>query len=75
MKAFYRHAVDVKGWCSTSDYLAKADDAKHWGADREMAKASTKQGRAKGMHPSASWPRQAQVMLYQLRSTLSSSKR
>ena len=51
MKAFARHAVDVKGWCSTSDYLAKADDAKHWGADREMAKGSTKKGRAKGLHP------------------------
>lgn len=51
MEAFHAHAVDVKGWCSTSDYLAKADDAKHWGADREMAKGSTKAGRAKGMHP------------------------
>lgn len=51
MKAFARHAVDVKGWCSTSDYLAKADDSKHWGADREMAKGSTKKGRAKGLHP------------------------
>lgn len=51
LRAFARHAVDVKGWCSTSDYLAKADDAKHWGADREMAKSSTKAGRAKGMHP------------------------
>ena len=51
MKAFARHAVDVRGWCSTSDYLAKADDAKHWGADREMAKGSTKKGRAKGLHP------------------------
>lgn len=51
MEAFHAHAVDVKGWCSTSDYLAKADDAKHWGADREMAKGSTKKGRAKGLHP------------------------
>lgn len=51
MKAFARHAVDVKGNCATSDYLAKADDAKHWGADREMSKGSTKAGRAKGQHP------------------------
>jgi hypothetical protein len=51
MKAFARHAVDVKGWCATSDYLAKADDARHWGADREMAKGSTKAGKAKGLHP------------------------
>jgi hypothetical protein len=49
--AFDAHAVDVKGWCSTSDYLAKQDDSRHWGSDREMAKASTKSGRAKGMHP------------------------
>lgn len=51
MHSFLQHAVDVKGWCSTSDYLAKADDAAHWGADREMAKGSTKAGRQKGMHP------------------------
>lgn len=51
LEAFQAHAVDVKGWCSTSDYLAKADDARHWGADREMAKGSTKAGLAKGMHP------------------------
>ena len=51
LTAFEAHAVDVKGWCSTSDYLAKADDARHWGADREMAKASTKAGKLKGMHP------------------------
>ncbi len=49
--AFDAHAVDVKGWCSASDYLAKQDESRHWGADREMAKASTKAGRAKGLHP------------------------
>lgn len=49
--AFRKHAVDVKGWCSASEYLAKMDDAKHWGIDREMAKASSKAGKAKGMHP------------------------
>lgn len=51
LEAFEAHAVDVKGWCSTSDYLAKADDSKHWGADREMSKASTKAGKLKGVHP------------------------
>lgn len=51
LDAFEAHAVDVKGWCSTSDYLAKADDSRHWGADREMSKASTKAGKLKGMHP------------------------
>ncbi len=49
--AFDAHSVDVKGWCSASDYLAKHDESRHWGADREIAKASTKAGRAKGLHP------------------------
>ena len=51
VRAFDAHAVDVKGWCSASDYLAKQDESRHWGADRELAKASTKAGRAKGLHP------------------------
>ena len=50
IEAFQAHAVDVKGNCSASDYLAKQDDSKHWGADREMSKASSKAGRAKGIH-------------------------
>lgn len=49
--AFMQHSVDVKGWCTASDYLAKQDDSKHWGADRELAKASTKAGRKTGKHP------------------------
>lgn len=49
--AFDAHAVDVKGWCTASDYLAKQDDSRHWGVDAEIAKASTKEGRAKGKHP------------------------
>lgn len=49
--AFQAHAVDVKGNCSASDYLAKQDDSSHWGVDRELAKGSTKAGRAKGLHP------------------------
>lgn len=53
VEAFQAHAVDVKGNCSASDYLAKQDDSRHWGVDREMAKASTKAGRAKGVHPFA----------------------
>lgn len=48
---FREHSVDVKGNCSASDYLAKQDDSRHWGADRELAKSSTKAGRAKGLHP------------------------
>jgi hypothetical protein len=49
--AFRNHAIDVKWDVSTGDYLAKQDDSRHWGADREMAKGSTKKGRKKGMHP------------------------
>lgn len=48
---FSQHAVDVKDWCSNSDYLNKMDDSKHWGVDRELAKASSKDGRQKGIHP------------------------
>lgn len=48
---FNDHAVDVKGWCSTSEYLAKQDSSNHWGIDREMAKAVTKKGKQSGRHP------------------------
>lgn len=53
-RAFDVRAVDVKAWCSAGEYLAKADDAKHWGVDREMSKASskgTKGGKRSGRHP------------------------
>lgn len=49
--AFREYAVNVKGNCSNSDYLAKQDDSKNWGVDREIAKASTKAGKEKGLHP------------------------
>ncbi|WP_210468661.1 protein rep [Vibrio crassostreae] len=51
VRAFRRRAVDIKGAVSCSEYLAKMDDAKHWGADREVAKQSTKQGKKSGYHP------------------------
>ena len=51
VRDFRAHAVHVRGWCQASDYLAKQDSSRHWGVDRELAKASTKQGRAKGQHP------------------------
>ena len=58
LKAFRRHAVDVKFSVSNSDYLAKQDDAKnlHWGIDRELAKGVTKKSDKfgapeKGLHP------------------------
>ena len=50
-EAFHKHSVDIKGHCSNSDYLAKQDDSRHWGADREIATATTKAGKAKGLHP------------------------
>lgn len=53
VEAFGAHAVDVKGNCSASDYLAKQDESRNWGADRELAKASSKAGRSKGRHPFA----------------------
>lgn len=48
---FNNHAVDIKDNASNSDYLNKMDDSKNWGVDREIAKASTKQGSKKGKHP------------------------
>lgn len=50
-KQFLEHSLDFKFNCSTSDYLAKFDDKSNWGIDREIAKASTKQGKKDGMHP------------------------
>lgn len=52
VRAFRRHSVDIKASVSCSEYLAKMDDTSHWGADREIAKQSTKQGKRKGsFHP------------------------
>ena len=52
-KAFLEHSIDVRFNCSTSDYLAKFDDSNNWGIDREMAKASSKNGKKAGRHPFA----------------------
>ena len=46
--AFREHSVDVVDECRASDYLAKTDDTGAWGADRELAKSSTKKGRKAG---------------------------
>lgn len=46
---FDAHAVDVKGWCGASAYMAKQDDSTNWGVDREIAKGTAKKG--KGTHP------------------------
>ena len=55
LEAFRIYAVDVKGWCSAGDYLAKQDDAKNhnWGVDRELAKGGSKIGKVTGKHPFA----------------------
>lgn len=49
--AFRQRSVDVKFNARNSDYLAKQDSSSHWGADRELAKATSKQGKKKGVHP------------------------
>lgn len=48
---FDLHSVDVRFDVSDSDYLAKQDQSRAWGADREIATSSSKSGRAKGVHP------------------------
>lgn len=47
---FLEHSVDIKYHCHASDYLAKQDDSKNWGADRELAKATSKNSN-KTEHP------------------------
>lgn len=49
--AFRRHSVDVKDNMTAGDYLAKQDDSRSWGFSHEVAKATSKLGRAKGVHP------------------------
>jgi len=51
VEAFRIYAVDVKGWCSAGDYLAKQDSSRNWGADRELAKGGSKAGKSTGKHP------------------------
>lgn len=49
--AFLAHAVDVRANVDCGDYLAKQDDSRSWGMADEIAKATSKEGRAKGVHP------------------------
>ena len=49
--AFQVHAVDVRSDVTCADYLAKQDDSRSWGVAHEVAKATSKAGRAKGVHP------------------------
>ena len=51
VKAFREHSVDVRLNATCGEYLAKQDDARSWGVSRELAKATSKAGRAKGIHP------------------------
>ena len=53
LRAFWKRSVDVMDNASTSDYLAKHDEASKgaWGVDREIAKASSKKGRRAGRTP------------------------
>jgi len=50
---FLKRSVNVRFGVSAGDYLAKQDDSRHWGVDREMSRASTKIGRKSGVHPFA----------------------
>jgi hypothetical protein len=57
--AFHLHAVDVRFDAKESDYLAKQDSGRSWGVDREIALASSKKGKASGVHPHEFLIRQA----------------
>lgn len=49
--SFDLHAIDVRFNVSSGEYLAKQDSSREWGADHEIAKASSKKGRLSGVHP------------------------
>lgn len=51
VEAFMEHGVDVKENVECGDYLAKQDDSRRWGFAEEISKATSKAGRAKGVHP------------------------
>lgn len=49
--AFFAYSVDVRCNVDSADYLAKQDDSRRWGMADEVARATSKNGRAKGVHP------------------------
>lgn len=49
--AFRAHSVDVRNNATSGDYLAKQDGSRNWGITHEVAKATSKGGKAKGVHP------------------------
>ena len=51
VQAFREHSVDIRLNATSGEYLAKQDDARSWGISHEIAKASSKAGKAKGIHP------------------------
>jgi hypothetical protein len=51
VRSFLSYAVDMRTNASCSDYLAKQDSSRNWGADREVALAKSKAGKASGLHP------------------------
>jgi hypothetical protein len=58
--AFRRHSVDVRFNATSGEYLAKQDSSRNWGITHEVAKAKSKAGRAKGVHPHEFLVRMAQ---------------
>lgn len=51
LQAFRVHSVDVRTNATSGDYLAKQDSSRKWGITHEVAKATSKAGKAKGVHP------------------------
>lgn len=51
LEAFRKHSVDVRNNATSGEYLAKQDSSRKWGITHEVAKASSKAGKAKGLHP------------------------
>ena len=49
--SFLEHSVQIVDKCRSSRYLAKQDDSRHWGADHELAKSTSKAGKSSGVHP------------------------
>lgn len=49
--AFRQHSVDVRLNATSGEYLAKQDSSRKWGITHEVAKATSKAGKAKGVHP------------------------
>lgn len=51
LEAFRKHSVDVRLNATSGEYLAKQDSSRKWGITHEVAKATSKAGKSKGVHP------------------------